>query len=918
MSETIQCDLAELIDRGIYTDDDAIEHIKEASAYTVKTAVDVPALMQLFANPVLAPLARKHGFTSFSPGGPSNLYEKLLYEQQLQDKMRAAQMAAQSDRGTYMDTIRGLAAITGQEWTPDRAASAERFSSQIANVSPMLMQLNPGLFEKLHGRRGSAALMASRMMDTARQFGTNPEHAATVSSLVTRNLANDPTWASGLSAGEIGNLYKQLYSRGMIPQGDPSKAADALRNMSAPLAVLKEMGGAGSMDELESMAPGMISQIPPRELALRLREQGVLSKMPNLYGASRGKQQNLMRGAANSRRANQVGATLRLGSVAGFDVDPAEIAGMNTSQWIKYMKINGVSPSQSRAALGATSANQEQIYRRNVAPLIHAEQKKELGGNLNRYFGEGVGDTLMDMPRDVMMDGNKRNKALSKSLGISPIEAETLWGRANTLMSRRYGMDAWDVNNIYNKDTMANADRFRDDASHKARMGSYYAGYLPSSPTQSFFESIQKAGPDTDFMDIAAETAGMVPTEDLPRSFSESWRSDMYDSRGYGSMFGPSKAKELQRQRYELKRKGSQLPAVDNEGTPRTGTFRQGQLQGQPDFDKLSGDMKDLLSQLVNKSADSGIKQRIEDARLPQAPPIPINPNWFRFQPPNQVPPGPPPAVAKALRALPNNLERLMKGINDEFAPGPSEPAPHPKELSPPNMLPNIPTEGGIPSAKVAELTDLLKGVTDTMVLASIQKETIDKRHAEQEENRKMLKAVQRNERERKARRIAASRGKMDIRLGKTAQTGWRIDKSDIAGKGLFSTMDFEPEDLITKAIDVLEHSGKYPWKQEYQQTDACRYTNHTRKPNAKLVREGNEFNLVAIKKIPNGVEVTVNYGEANREMGEGFHYTHNGEDYVTENEKELTDIVNRDEIKNLIEKLSEEKKKKRKSKYHT
>jgi len=955
MSETIQCDLAELIDRGIYTDDDAIEHIKEASAYTVKTAVDVPALMQLFANPVLAPLAREHGFASFSPGGPSNLYEKLLYEQQLQDKMRAAQMAAQSDRGTYMDTIRGLAAITGQEWTPDRAASAERFSSQIANVSPMLMQLNPGLFEKLHGRRGSAALMASRMMDTARQFGTNPEHAATVSSLVTSNLANDPTWANGLSAGEIGNMYKQLYSRGMIPPGDPSQAADALRDMSAPLAVLKEMGGAGSMEELEAMAPGMVSQIPPRELALKLREQGILSKSPNLYGASSGKQQNLMQGAANSRRANQVGATLRLGSVAGFDVDPAEVAGMNTGQWINYMKSNGVDPSQSRAALGATSANQEQIYRRNVAPIIYAEQKNEMGGNLNRYFGEGVGGVLMNMPHDVMMDGNRRNKALSKSLGISPIDAETLWGRANTMMSRRYGMDAWDANNLYNNDTMARADRSRNDAAHRARMGSYYAGYLPSSPTQSFFESIQKAGPDTNVMDIAAETAGLVPMEDLPDYFKQSGdmkdllsqvNAELVGSRGRARKYGrpepedsdhdyvafsddadeQDKYLKLLRQLgtsgYKLHdRPGGFLTASgDNTDLSVYPTSKRDDIHKA--WELIEGGMsKDEAWEQVEKEADSGIKQRIEDARAPQAPLIPINPNWFRIPPPNQVPPGPPPAVAKALRALPNNLERLMKNINDEFAPK-ATPPPHPKELSPPNMLPNIPTKGGIPSAKVAELTDLLKGVTDTMALVSIQKETIDKRHAEQEENRKVLKAVQRNERERKARRIAASQGKLDVMLGKTAQTGWRIDKSDIAGKGLFSTMDFEPEDLITKAIDVLEHSGKYPWKQEYQQTDACRYTNHTRKPNAKLVREGDEFNLVAIKKIPNGVEVTVNYGDANREMGDGFHYTHNGEDYVTDNEKEVTGIVVRDEIKNLIEKLSEEKKKKKKkkreSKYHT
>lgn len=317
MSDSIQCDLSELIARGIYTDEDAIAHIKSANDYAVKSALDVPAIAQLFANPVLAPLAERHGFVSFSPGGPRNLYKKLLYEQQLQDKLRASQMAAQSDRGTYMDTIRGLAAITGQEWTPERAAAAEQLSGQIANVSPMLMQLNPGLFERLHGRRGSAALMASRMMDTAQQFGTNPEHAAAVSSIVTRNLSQNTAWASGLSAGEIGNLYKQMYMRGMIPANDPFAAAKALEHMSAPVAVLKELGGKGSLDELEEMAPGMLSQLPPRELAFRLREQNILSQSPNLYGASGGKHRNLMIGAANSRTANQIGATLRLGSFLG-------------------------------------------------------------------------------------------------------------------------------------------------------------------------------------------------------------------------------------------------------------------------------------------------------------------------------------------------------------------------------------------------------------------------------------------------------------------------------------------------------------------------------------------------------------------------------------------------------------------------
>jgi hypothetical protein len=811
MSDSIQCDLAELVDRGIYTDDDAIEHIKAASDYVVKTSQDAPSIMQLFANPVLAPIARQHGFASFTPGGPTNLYEKLLYEQQLQDKMRAAQMAAQSDRGTYVDTIRGLAAITGQEWTPERASAAEQFAKQIANVSPMLMQLNPGLFEQLHGRRGSAALMASRMMDTAQQFGTNPEHAAAVSSLVRHNLARDPTWASGLSAGEVGSLYKQMYMRGMIPSGNSRAAAGALRDMSAPMAVLKELGGTGSMEELESVAPGMMSQIPPRELAFRLREQGILSKSPNIYGAQKGMHKRLMGGAATSRLANQIGATLRLGSVAGFKVDPEDIADMNTGEWINYMKRKGVSPSQARSALGAVPANKEFIFRRNIAPLVYSKQRDELSGNLNRYFGKDVGATLLDLPRNVMMDGRKRNRAISKSLNISPIEAETLWGRANTMMSRAYGMDAWDVNKLYNRGTLDMSRRFRDEAADRADLGSYYAGYLPNSPTQAFFESIQNAGPDTNLMDVASRTAGMVPIDELPPPVS----------------------------RHRM-------------------------------FDKRSGDTSRL--------------KKLKEAKKE--------------------------SDRKNYAAKHDILRKLLKDHPDEFVTDSEKNNTYGITHVPTGFRMHVP-KTAIPGVKKADLPELLRDVTDSVALFSARKETADKRKEEQEENRRLLKAVERNKRERKARRLATSQDKMDLMLGKTSDhKGWRIDKSDIAGKGVISTSDFGSGDIITDMINVLEKSDKYPWKPEYQQTDACRYMNHTRKPNAELVRDGDVFNLVAIDEIPNGIEITVNYGDANREMGSGYHYTHKGKDYVTEDSDPIESIVMRDELLNLLETASTDNKK--------
>jgi hypothetical protein len=55
----------------------------------------------------------------------------------------------------------------------------------------------------------------------------------------------------------------------------------------------------------------------------------------------------------------------------------------------------------------------------------------------------------------------------------------------------------------------------------------------------------------------------------------------VFDPNGKGRSLGPAKAREIQRAEWQRQQRINQLPAVDNEGTPRTGTFVQGQLQGQ-------------------------------------------------------------------------------------------------------------------------------------------------------------------------------------------------------------------------------------------------------------------------------------------------------------------------------------------------
>lgn len=87
-----------------------------------------------------------------------------------------------------------------------------------------------------------------------------------------------------------------------------------------------------------------------------------------------------------------------------------------------------------------------------------------------------------------------------------------------------------------------------------------------------------------------------------------------------------------------------------------------------------------------------------------------------------------------------------------------------------------------------------------------------------------------------------------------------KIGDSKIQGKGLFATADIIPGEIIAPArID-----GK--------RTIAGRYTNHSAKPNAKMVRGlNNEIDLVAISYISgckggqDGDEITIDYRESAR-----------------------------------------------------
>jgi len=77
---------------------------------------------------------------------------------------------------------------------------------------------------------------------------------------------------------------------------------------------------------------------------------------------------------------------------------------------------------------------------------------------------------------------------------------------------------------------------------------------------------------------------------------------------------------------------------------------------------------------------------------------------------------------------------------------------------------------------------------------------------------------------------------------------GVQVLESRIHGMGLIACKDFVPGDMIVPAM------------RDYKRTPAGRYTNHSFRPNSKLVGEQELMDLVATEGIYEGEEITVDY----------------------------------------------------------
>ena len=105
----------------------------------------------------------------------------------------------------------------------------------------------------------------------------------------------------------------------------------------------------------------------------------------------------------------------------------------------------------------------------------------------------------------------------------------------------------------------------------------------------------------------------------------------------------------------------------------------------------------------------------------------------------------------------------------------------------------------------------------------------------------------------------------------------WRIEKSDIHGKGLFATRDIEPGGLVAHSATFIPSTPGKDTHHKWDLSEAARHTNHTADPNTVVMSDGENMKMMAASPIKNGDEIRVSYFQVSSAMGPGTELTYKG-----------------------------------------
>lgn len=159
-------------------------------------------------------------------GHDRNIADVMRHMQFVQLQQQAMRQAAETDRTTFMQTMQGMAALTGTPFGAQQQQAASTLVSGMVAAAPIMATIMPDFYDSLGGLRGSAAVLANRTMDAGRyridpltgRMGVSDVTAGFTAQRLMNDLYSDQNISrmQGISAGRLGDLARQLQHRGML------------------------------------------------------------------------------------------------------------------------------------------------------------------------------------------------------------------------------------------------------------------------------------------------------------------------------------------------------------------------------------------------------------------------------------------------------------------------------------------------------------------------------------------------------------------------------------------------------------------------------------------------------------------------------------------------------------------------------
>jgi hypothetical protein len=204
--------------------------------------------------PLISNLSARHGLV-YAPG-QGDLVDRMDVLRERQEAFKATTQAADADQPTYRRLFGGVAQAAGVDPTkPTVGRAIDRMGRDVAGIAPYLRSYFPGVWERLHGWRGSAGNLAARMHQTAQGLRdpVTGQRGATAAATAARSTgifdrlygpqANQAQTA-GFSAAQIGELDAAGQARGLLGSQTPLTAtrhADRLGDLARPAAAVRDM-----------------------------------------------------------------------------------------------------------------------------------------------------------------------------------------------------------------------------------------------------------------------------------------------------------------------------------------------------------------------------------------------------------------------------------------------------------------------------------------------------------------------------------------------------------------------------------------------------------------------------------------------------------------------------------------------------